>query len=334
MTVHHLSRPNSAPASLFLVLLVALSACAQPSPPVPPGSLAVDLEKPGQDVLLTYWLNVYLDPPRDPLSANVLYHSDGMYYLAPEDSIRSKAPGLLPLLTHEFVDWDIFSTFIQDTWHDAAGHPRSIGEWIERVGNWREAEGWLRIPVKGSMSPYERVVSVQESAVRHALSERSRGGALIYPEGTLFVADHMVENQIMETTIMWKRQSDTWDYVSYDGDGHLTDRIFKEPDPLQSPIQCLGCHRGNRAFEPERSFPAPADPGPNGARYIDVDNDARDAVVTSVMNEHMRRSDTILGLYATIFLSRVRVRVLSGRGSASDSLLLMEQGIPVDADAS
>jgi len=317
-----------------LVLLMLLSACAHPTADIPPGSHSIDLDKSGEAHLIGYWLSAYLDPPGDPFEAGVVFESDGSFFLAARDSMQYKAPDLMPLLAHETVDWAVFSAFITETWHDAVGHPQSIGEWVELDGNWRDAEGWMRIPVKGSMSPYERVVHVRESSVRAAIAKRAQSGELIYPLGTLFVAEHVEGDVVMETTIMWKRQQDAWDYVSYDADGQRTDRIFKEPEPLLSPVQCQGCHEGNRGFEPERSFPRQVDAGPDGERYIGVDEASRDPVVTSALNEHMRRSDTILGLYATVYLSRVRTRVLSGSGSASDSLLLREQDIPIDNQAS
>lgn len=328
-----MARSHKLTVRVLLTCVCLVSACSSPPPTVPPGSIAFDLDKSGERFLLSYWLSAYLDPPGDPFAADILYESDGAFYLAPEDSVREKAPQLVPLVTHAVIDWDVFSAFVQRTWHHAAGHPASLDVWMQRAGNWREDNGWIRIPVKGSMSPFERQVGVKEEAVRAALQARARGGELVYPEGTLFVADHVDGNRIMETTIMRKRQTGMWDYMSYDSDGQRTDLVFKEPNPLQSPIQCLGCHTGNKAFEPERSFPSPAAPGPNGSRYIDVDGTARDPVVTNLLNEHMRRSDTILGLYATVYLSRVRSRVLLGNGSVADSLLLQEQGIPIDTNA-
>jgi len=334
MIRRHFSCPGPISYTLSLVLLQVLAACS-PSPPlIPPGTVPIDLDKPAPDALLTYWLTPYLDPPRDPFTAGIVYEVGGDFFLGPEDSLRSRAPGLLPLLDQPSINWESFTAFLQNTWHTAAGHPERVDGWMQRAGNWRESEGWIRIPVKGSMSPFVRIVSVKESAVVAALSERARGGILQYPEGTLFAADHMNEGQIVETTIMWKRGPGKWDYASYDGGGRLAIEVFKEPKPLQSPVQCLGCHTGNRAFEPERSFPASASDGPDGARYIDVDDASRDATVTALLNEHLQRSDTILGLYATIYLSRVRSRVLSGRGTPADSLLLTQQGIPITSDAS
>lgn len=95
---------------------------------------------------------------------------------------------------------------------------------------------------------------------------------------------------------------------------------------MSVPTKCLGCHFGDRQFEPEKSFPSVARPGPNGERHVFVPDQFRDKAVRDAFSEHARRSDTILGLYVTLFISDMLNQAEAGLGKESDQQILTRLG--------
>ena len=84
----------------------------------------------------------------------------------------------------------------------------------------------------------------------------------------------------------------------------------------------MGCHFGDKLFEPEKSFPMRAEPGPHGPRQVYVEEDLRDEEIVRRFDEHRRRSDTVLGLYTTLFVSSLRAERRAGTLDESDAVLL------------
>lgn len=317
--------------ALVLFISLILAGCASGNPDdLPAGSRQIDLDRSGEGTLLAYYLGAYVNPPTDPIEAGILYERGGTFFLAPHDTLGKHAPALSGLSAQSdagILDWDTLEQFISSTYYAQRNLPESIETLVGDVGNWSEEAEWEALTVKGSMSPFERTVHIRTSHLREALSERERSGDIIYPVGTVFVAEHFDGDRIVEWTLMLKRADGFWDFAAYDSLGSLSHTIEKSPDPLQVPTQCLGCHVGNRAFEPERSFPGFADDGPSGPRYVAVPESARDGAVVQALNEHVRRSDTVLGLYATVYLAELRSLAVAGRASEEDLTLLARQGL-------
>ena len=84
------------------------------------------------------------------------------------------------------------------------------------------------------------------------------------------------------------------------------ERIERTPSDLIVPTKCVGCHLGSRLFEPERSFPVDPRPGPDGPRRLYVSDDFKDVGVVRGLDEHRKRSDMVLGMYGTLFISQLR----------------------------
>ena len=99
------------------------------------------------------------------------------------------------------------------------------------------------------------------------------------------------------------------------------------PRSLKTPTQCVGCHFGVKVFEPERSFPAAAPPGPHGPRAFYVDEALRDREPVVFFDEHTKRSDTVLGIYNTLFVARLRADRRAGALAAADARLLESLGL-------
>jgi hypothetical protein len=207
------------------------------------------------------------------------------------------------------IDWQEFEAFVLDTYADVRDAPRSVEAARDRYGDWSDSTRWFSMSVSGSMSPYRRRISVDMARLRTAVDGMtSLDDDIIYPVGTVFAGEHLDDGGIRETTFMVKRADGLWDYFAYGPDGRPTRTIEHDPSDLNVPTQCIGCHLGSRQFEPERSFPAEARPGPGGERRVYVDPAVRSSDIAGRIREHLKRSDRILGLYVTIYLSELRLR--------------------------
>ncbi|MEQ9103685.1 MAG: hypothetical protein RIE53_03210 [Rhodothermales bacterium] len=313
-------------------MLVLLAGCNPAAEDDGSGSsrIPIRLDRSGEDALIHYYFGSYLDPVSNPVAAGLVTNEDGAWYLNRPASVPQAMASMDSLYLSVgtgALTWDILSTFVRQTWYEARGLPRTTADLMESVGSFRDDPAWFRLDVSGSMSPWERRIHVPMDALLHALESGAEPEGLRYPVGTWFIADHYDQDRLVETTAMVKRADSLWDYAGYDASGRLVDRIRKHDGTMDVPTQCLGCHNGNRAFEPERSFPAEASPGPAGERRIYVGADFRDPVVASILSEHMKRADTILGVYATVFLSGIRSRAIRGEASPEERVLLEKYGV-------
>lgn len=316
----------------MLAMLLVLTGCMSEGDPSGSESarLPIRLDRSGEEALIRYYFGAYLDPVTDPLSAGLVTKQSGEWYLnrpATVDGAEPVLDSLFQATGSGHLSWDALSDFVAETWYDVRGFPVTTRELMDSVGSFRDNPSWFRLDVSGSMSPFERHIHVPMDALLRAVEAGTTPEGLRYPVGTWFIADHYDEDRLVETTAMVKRADSLWDYVGYDASGRLTPLIRKHEGSMQVPTQCLGCHNGNRAFEPERSFPSDASPGPAGERRVHVGEDFRDPVVASTLEEHMKRADTILGLYATVFLSGIRSRAIRGEADPDERALLERYGL-------
>ena len=141
-----------------------------------------------------------------------------------------------------------------------------------------------------------------------------------------FIGEHVDGDATSETTVM-RKSNGQWDFFAYDAMGHLADSTLAMPRARRVPTQCFGCHFGNKLYEPERSFPAPAPDGPHGPRAVYVPDHLRDSEVVRYFDEHRQRADGILGLYVTILVSDLRARRASGDLDRETDELLSSLGL-------
>ena len=304
---------------LILLCILGLLGCTTPD------RVEVVLDEPDPERLLRFYFGSYTEGTVDPFQAGVLSERDGRYFVDAE-RLEALSPGtgsqLLARTTNSVLPLDSLGAFLADTYYDARALPRNIDD---LHAQWPYKE-WSAYEVQGPMTRALRRIFVDDGAVRRALeSFRVTGEKLRYPDGSAIVAEHWVDSTLVEYTVMVRRVDGYWDFATYDSAGLLTDNTQALPRALQTPHQCTGCHFGSKLFEPERSFPMPALPGPDGPRIYHVGQDARDAEVTAYFDEHAKRDDTILGLYATMYVSRLRAnRHLL---SESDIALLVDLGL-------
>jgi hypothetical protein len=314
---------------LLVVVLMGCGANAeQAAPPPEDGLRRVTLDKSDAEALLRYYFGGYVPgPARDPFDAGLLVLRDGDTYLQ-LDSLTAWHPDAAQQLrgSTETLDWDGLKPFLQATYYDARRLPPTLDA-LRATVPYRD-EGWFTVELHGVMTTALRQIHVDEGALRAALRGYHEAGAqLLYPEGTTIVGEHWDDTTLVEATVMQKRPDGFWDYMTYGPDGTLARTTSTAPRQLKTPTQCAGCHFGDKQFEPERSFPGEARPGPHGPRAIYVDDALRDMEVTRFFDEHRKRSDYVLGLYNTLFVAQLRADRRAGRIDATDAALLDTLGL-------
>ena len=291
------------------LVLLCLLGCA------PQGQIEIVLDKPDSERLLRFYFGSYVEGGGDPFEAGILSQRGQRFYADPA-ALEVLHPGMGSLLTRRaranILSWDSLGSFLAGTYYQVRGLPPTLAAFKAR---WPYTD-WLAFDVDGPMTHARRRIYVEEAALLEALDGYlSSGQRLLYPDGTAIAADHYIDSTLIEHTAMVRRSDGHWDFVTYAADGTLAATTKALPRALNTPLQCVGCHFGSKQFEPERSFPQNASPGPEGVRAYYVGHDARDPEVTQYFAEHARRSDTVLGLYGTIYVSRLR----AGRDSLSDA---------------
>lgn len=290
--------------------------------------LRLDLDKQDPERLLRYYLGGYVAPGGgDPFEAGLVREEGGAYLLDP-DALRATLPDaagdrLDAAAVDGVVDWDEFAALVQATYYAARGLPPTLDALRAETAYRADSSAWFRVVLDGVMTTARRHLFVPADAVRAALRDyEAQGGALRYPVGTTIVGEHRVGDDLAETTLMRKRADGFWDFAVYDAAGRLAPSTTTPPRPLDAPTQCAGCHFGDRPFEPAKSFPAAAPPGPHGPRAVLAPDVEVDPALVRRFDEHRRRSDTVLGLYATLYVAQLQEARRAGTLAPDDAALL------------
>jgi len=318
--------------SLFsLALLAQLWGCAPSPAQIDPdlnGAVQIDLGKQEQDDLIAFYIGGLLSEGTSVGSAAV-FDGSAWWLKKPVDIDDESALSVLFRAAgpDARLEWEEFEPVVRSTYYFVRKAPQSLSDLRDQFGDWQK-DSWFTHELKGQMSPYKRRLSVPEEDLLWALeSMSSPSDSIVYRPGTAIVGEHIVSGEIEETTVMVKRLDGYWDYFAYGSDGRLAPTVFKEPDPLLVPTQCFGCHYGDRAFEPERSFPFSARPGPSGVREVFVPESMKSAAIAKTLSEHARRSDHVLGLYGTLYLASLNHKSRLGEASERELDLLRKLGI-------
>lgn len=270
----------------------------------------VEMEGTNERQLLSFYVGgMVSEGGKDPFDAGFAWERNGSYFLA-IDKILERLPDvgsdMLEAAEDGVIDWEELEPIIQTHYYSYRPIPGSIEELRASKGDWRDSDEWFSFEVNGVMSARIRRIHVRKADLIRAVSSyKEFGNQLLYQTGTTFISEHVEGGHILELSALTKREDGFWDFYAYDESGAQTSTIEREPSDLIVPTRCVGCHFGNRLFEPERSFPADPRPGPDGPRKLYVSDESKNVDVVRDLDEHRKRSDTILGLYGTLFISQL-----------------------------
>ena len=311
---------------LAAVFCLAAVACSSSPESPPEGEVAVVIDKSNARKLLTYFFGSYAGSGgAEPFEAGILRHRNGRFYLNTDSLSASFPPAEESVLDRDssgVVDWDELEVFLQETYYRARALPPTLDSLRGETG-YRDSTDWFSVAIDGVMTTARRHIYVSRGALAAALQDYAAADhRLLYPVGTTIIGEHRQGGNLLEVTAMRKRGDGYWDYFVYDSSGDLATSTQTEPKRLAVPAQCAGCHFGSRLFEPEESFPAHAPKGPHGPRRIHVGQELRRADVVRHFDEHRKRSDDVLGIYNTLFVSRLLRKRSSGTLTAAQRELL------------
>lgn len=314
------------------LLLVLCTGCGGERVDLPASFVPITLDEEEPEQLLRYYFGGYAAPEgADPFATGLLLDRDGRYYVnldTLEQRFAGAASALVDADASEAFEWEEVEAFVDQTYGEARGLPPTLDALRAEAAYDPASPAWFMVELDGVMTTARRRIFVPMDALRAALLRyHENDEQLRYPPGTTIVGEHHLGGRAVETTAVRRRADGFWDFFVYDAAGALADSTATPPRALRSPVQCVGCHFGNRMFEPERSFPARAQPGPHGPRQVYVDDRLRNAGVTRFFDEHRKRSDTVLGLYGTLFVARLVAERESGGLSAEDAELLQTLGL-------
>ena len=314
---------------LSIVVLLSIQACGRRSnvEDVPASYIRIVIDESEPEQLLSYYFGGYVVPePMNPFNSGMLAEIDGNIYVD-MDTLGLHFPGGSTHLADENgdnrLDWGELEAFIDATYNDARNIPPTLDS-MHRAADFSAGDDrWMNVDVDGVMTVARRRIYIEEAAIREALDTYYENDErIIYPEETTIFGEHYIDAGRVETTVMRKRADGFWDYAVYGANDSLSRGTATPPKELKAPVQCVGCHFGSRLFEPEKSFPVLARRAPDGPRHLHVDDALRDTDAVRYFDEHRKRSDTILGLYTTLFVADLRRQQREGRISESDAALL------------
>ena len=301
----------------IVALLLLMAACSSSE------QLEVTLEGENAQRLLRFYFGSYAS--QDPFEAGLLNERGDRIYVDLA-VLRQHGPELAQVLKAKasggVLSPDSLRTAVQMTYYHARNLPEKISEFNDR---W-VINNAITFNVHGPVTDYLRRITLSESALQSAIWDYYENGERIrYAVGTAIKAEHLRGTNVVETTAMVRRSDGFWDFVTYDSTGALTSHTLPNDRSLATPTQCAGCHFGNKGFEPEQSWPREPAKAPGDIRKWYTG--PRDMEVAEFFSEHFRRSDTLLGLYATAYVSNLRAQRTAGTLDSSAIALLNHLGL-------
>lgn len=316
VAAHAILRPSM--PTLRHALLTCLLALGAVGCGAPDDGVRVDAEL--SEPALAFLFGSYAGPGGgDPFEAGLLRRAGAHVY-----ADETRLPGTLDADADGRASRDEVRAWVQATYATA----RDLPPTLDALDPERAYRDGFCTSGRGVMTQHARRVCVPHEALRYALRAFADDGRVRYPEGTLLVGEHWDvaggDSVLVETTVKQRRADGFWDFAVYDADGTRAAATVAAPRALAAPSQCVGCHLGQRAFEPEKSFPAAAPDGAHGPQSLDVPAEWRDADLVARFDEHRRRDDRVLGLYATFYAAHLRTLRSQGTIEPDDLRLLAD----------
>lgn len=313
---------------LTLAILLAVSCGKAPLDISTTSYAPINLDKGNEERLLRYYLGGYVNPEAaDPVQNGLMLTENGIA-LNPQLLDAQHRWQLADNDQNGEIGWDEFVSFIEGSYTDARGLSPELESFRLEFDWHEESADWFSVEIDGVMTEARRRIFIRNDAIRSALQGFGpEENELTYPPGTVIIGEHLDGEEILETTIKRKRADGFWDFAVYDAEGQLTQETSTGPRNLSAPVQCVGCHLGDRTFDPEKSFPAEASEGPHGPRAVYVSDELRNPEVTALFNEHARRSDGVLGIYCTLYTARLIADREQGVITDEDRAMLNHLGL-------
>ena len=310
-----LRKPRCLMRIVALFLLIAACSSAE--------QLEVTLEGERAERLLRFYFGSYTSD--DPFETGLLERRGNRLYVGLA-VLREYSPelaqGLKAKASDGIVSPESLRAAVQITYYSARNLPEKLSEFNDR---W-VTDNVIAFEVHGPVTNYLRRITLAESALQSAIWDYYENGEKIrYAIGTVIKAEHLRGTRVVETTAMVRRSDGFWDFATYDSAGALASHTLPNDRALATPTECAGCHFGKKGFEPELSWPLEPTQTPDGIRKWYTGS--RDIEVAEFFSEHLRRSDTLLGLYATTYVSDLRERRRAGTLDSSATALLNHLGL-------
>lgn len=307
-------------------VLMLLAGCAKPEPSRT-DFLRLDMDRDDPKPFIAYYFGGLVSAESsDPFDAGLVVEESEEYFLDLNvlASFVSSEQRPADQDGDGTLDWDELEQFLQAVYYEERDIPAQLDDlWASHADS-----SLFELAVDGVMTSARREIRVPMPALRSALfSYAESGNHLIYPTGTVVVGGHVMDGRTVEYTAMRKRADGFWDFAVYDSTGFRAPATATPPRALTVPTQCAGCHLGSRTYEPERSFPAPARPGPDGPRAIHWESPMPTPDLVRHFDEHRKRSDGILGVYGTLYTALLLAERERGTLSAENRQLLESLGL-------
>jgi len=316
------------PAVILSCSLLIAAGCSKTTDRDRATGVRLDLDRLNEQPYVEFYFGPYAPPGSTIFESGLIQEQSGSFFLDLKvlASVYSFASELQAPASDGILTWEELSPFMSAHYYDVVGAPPSLADFLDRAD--QTDIDWMDVEVDGVMTNATRHVLIPKSAVRKGLEEFSDNGEqLLYPVGTRILADHVINDAVAETTAMQKRTDGYWDFFVFDSNGQLAAETATPPKNLVVPTQCAGCHLGSRLYDPEKSFPGTARPGPDGPRRIHVGDRQKNSKALRFLDEHRKRSDGILGLYGTIYLANLLADRGDGTINAEDAALLNKLGL-------
>ena len=316
-------------ATRFLALAASVWAgCGGPADPATSEAVPLRLGGPHPERVARALLGGYVGPGGgDPFAAGLLSRDGADGLVLHSGALPAEVRALLRDADGDgALDGDELAAAVEPTYYRARALPTTL-DVLRRAAPYDEGEpGWFTVEVEGPMTAALRRVHVPTDALRLAMVGLRETGGLRYPAGTVVVGEHVVGGEAVETTVRTARADGAWDYAVYDADGRLAPATTTAPRPLRAPTDCVGCHLGDRSFEPERSWPARPPDSVRG-RALHVPDAWRSRPATVLFDEHAARDGGVLGIYATLYAGRLLAAREAGTLEPADRALLDALGL-------
>lgn len=206
----------------------------------------------------------------------------------------------------DHLERDQWNRFLQAVVEQSTSLPGSLAELFPSGLPHTTEDSYFRLKVYGAMTTLLREIYVPRQALEDGLLNYwDRGGMLQYPAGTVIAAYHKNSSgETLEVTVKKRRSDGFWDFGVYDSSGRNVRHSSSPPTPYAAPVQCVGCHLGNMLYEPEESFIIGRE-GKTEGEYLVLGNHPRNPKIVELLDEHARRSDHVLGVYGTVYLTEI-----------------------------